>query len=132
MSESSDRPPGLPVAPQSSKVRLPRFPVASAEEMMMTGPPSRLLLRRGRMNLRDISARELYQSRGPSVRRVRVDEHDATRRLCLGQGPLQIVDLVARHFAPVRVRQVAVRGEYGHLAEHRLDPDPSICMFGSA
>ncbi len=73
------------------------------------------------MNLRDISTRELYHGRGPSVSSMRFDQHGSARGLCLGQRTLQVLDFIAGQLAPVRVRQATVGDEYGHLTEHGFD-----------
>src|ERR1700756_5114474 len=99
---------------------------------MSTGPPLRLLPGWGRMNLRDVSAGELYHGRNPSVSRVWIDEHDGAGRLCLRQRPLQVFDFVAGQFAPVRIRKVTIGDEHCHLSERRFDADAPERVLGSA
>src|SRR5258708_5382674 len=60
------------------------------------------------------------------------DEDDCARSLCLRQGLLQVLDLVARQLAPVRVRQVTICDRHGHLAENGFDANSTIGILRPA
>jgi len=72
---------------------------------------------RGRVNLGDVTARELHERGVAATRGERLHEYGRAGRLRFLQRVGKILHLVAGQLVPERIRQMAIGHEDGDLAE---------------
>src|SRR6476660_4949621 len=83
------------------------------------------------MDLGDVAAGKLHDGRIPTISGVGSRQYVRAGRFRLFQGLGQIVNVVASQLVPVRIRQMPISYEYGHLTESRLDADTPIRVVRS-
>ena len=72
---------------------------------------------RGRVNLGDVTARELHERGGAATRGERLHEYGRAGRLRFLQRVGEILHLVAGQLVPERIRQMAIGHQDLHVAE---------------
>src|SRR5262249_17086291 len=83
------------------------------------------------MDLGNVAARKLHDSRMPIISCVRSRQHVRAGRFRSFQGLGQVVNVVTSQLVPIRIGQMPISYQYGHLTESRLDADAPIRVFRS-
>src|SRR5262247_177696 len=83
------------------------------------------------MDLSDVAARKLHDGRMPTIGCVRSRQHFRAGRFRLVHRLGEIVDIVASQLVPVRIGQMAISYQHGHLTESRLDADTPVRVVRS-
>jgi hypothetical protein len=84
------------------------------------------------MDLGNVAARELYESRSAVVRREGFDQHARSCSSSLGESHVEIGNLVARELPAIRVWEVSVGDQHRHSAERRFDAHSSVRLVRPA
>src|SRR5580692_4441068 len=83
------------------------------------------------MYLGNVAAGEFDDRRTSSIRSVRWNENRCAGLLRFCKRSVEIWNLVAGRFAPVRIRKLSVGNEYRDISEARIDTNAAVCDAGS-